>query len=99
MPGIVRVDQDKHAGHASPSPGAFHQTAYATGSSDTFCNSTAIVKIGDTTYCGDPASGGSGNVFINGIGVHRNGDGTDGHASWVPNSASSGSGNTFANGE
>jgi len=99
MPGIVRVDQDAHVGHDSPSPGPFHQTAYATGSENTFCNETAIVRIGDPTYCGDPASGGSGDVFVNGIPVHRQGDATAGHASWVPNSAASGSGNTFANGE
>jgi len=96
MPGIVRVDQDAHAGHASPSPGPFHQTSYAAGSPDTFCNGTSVVRIGDATYCGDPANAGSPTVFVNNIPVHRQGDATAGHASWVPNSAQTGSGNTFA---
>ena len=99
MPAIVRVDQDVHVGHASPTPGPFHQTPYATGSGNTFCNGTAIVRIGDTTYCGDPASAGSGSVFVNGIPIQRKGDATAGHASWVPNAASTGSPDTFADGE
>ena len=48
--------------------------------------------------CGDPATGGSGTVFVNGIGVHRKGDATGGHASFVPNASSSGSSNVFAGG-
>ena len=47
---------------------------------------------------GDPATGGSGTVFVNGIGVHRQGDGTGGHGSWVPNASASGSSNVFAGG-
>jgi uncharacterized Zn-binding protein involved in type VI secretion len=55
------------------------------------------VRIGDTTVCGDPADAGSANVFANNIAVHRKGDATGGHGSWVPNSAKTGSDNVFAN--
>jgi uncharacterized Zn-binding protein involved in type VI secretion len=97
MPGIVRKTQDHHIGHASPSPNAFHQTAYAEGSPNTFVNGTAAVRIGDTTACGDPAIAGSPNIFINGIKVHRLGDGTAGHGSWVPNASTTSSTNVYAN--
>ena len=56
------------------------------------------MRIGDTTGCGDPATEGSPNVFVNGIKWHRLGDATGGHGSWVPNQAQSGSSNVFANG-
>ena len=54
--------------------------------------------MGDTTGCGDPAAAGSPNVFVNKIPVHRLGDATAGHGSFVPNSSASWSGNVFANG-
>ena len=76
MPGAVRVGQDVHVGHASPSPSPFHQTSYASGSPDVFTNNTAQVRIGDKTSCGDPAVGGSLNVWANDIPVHRLGDAT-----------------------
>ena len=98
MPEVTRVGLDKHIGHLSPTPNPFHQTAYATGSSNVFTNSAKTTRIGDTTACGDPATGGSGTVFVNGIGVHRKGDATGGHASFVPNASSSGSSNVFAGG-
>jgi hypothetical protein len=98
MPAVVRVGQDSHVGHASPTPNPFHKTSYASGSGDVFTNGSKTVRIGDTTGCGDPATGGSGTVFVNGIGVHRKGDGTGGHGSWVPNSAATGSGDVFADG-
>ena len=98
MPACVRSGLDVHVGHASPTPNPFHQTAYATGSSNVFTNSAKTTRIGDTTSCGDPATGGSGTVFVNGIGVHRKGDATGGHASFVPNASSSGSSNVFAGG-
>ena len=60
-------------------------------------NSAKVVRIGDVTGCGDPAAGGSPNVFANNIAVHRIGDATAGHGSWVPNASASGSGNVFAN--
>ena len=98
MPGIVRVGLDTHIGHASRTPNPFHRTPYITGSHNVFTNSAKTVRIGDITACGDPAVGGSGTVFVNGIGVHRQGDGTGGHGSWVPNASASGSPNVIAGG-
>ena len=98
MPGVVRVGLDAHVGHASPTPSGFHQTSYAVGSPNVYVNGAKVVRIGDTTACGDPASAGSPNVFVNNIAVHRLNDGTAGHGSWVPNMATTASGNVFANG-
>lgn len=98
MPASVRTNKDKHVGHPSPSPGPFHRTAYAQGSPDVYINSEKSVRIGDKTYCGDPAVAGSPNVFVNSIAMHRLGDATGGHQSWVPNRASTGSPDVFANG-
>ena len=101
MPGIVRSGLDNHSGHASPSPSPFHKTSYVGGSSNVFVNgANAIRGAGvDSTGCGDPAVGKSSTVFVNGTGVHRLGDGTGGHGSWVPNSAATSSTDVFANGE
>lgn len=96
MPRVCRVDVDLHVGHASPTPNPFHRTAYAQGSSDVKTNDQKTVRIGDKTYCGDPAKAGSGSVFVNGIPVHRLDDATGGHGSWVPNKASSGSPDVIA---
>ena len=98
MPGIVRKNTDSHVGHASPTPNPFHQTAYATAAEKVFVNGAEAVRITDTTGCGDPASEGSSDVFAEGLGVHRIGDATSGHGSWVANSAATGSGNVKANG-
>lgn len=98
MPAVTRVGLDKHIGHASPTPNPFHQTAYAVGSPNVFTNNAKTVRIGDTTSCGDPATGGSSTVFVNNKGVHRLGDSTGGHGSWVPNASASGSSNVFAGG-
>lgn len=99
MPGIVRKYQDKHVGHASPTPNPFHQTFYAEGSSNVHVNSTGAVRVNDSTFCTDKAVVGSPNVFINNKPVHRKGDSTSGHQSWKPNSALTASGNVFANGD
>ena len=93
---VTRVGLDKHIGHLSPTPNPFHQTAYAEGSPDVFTNGAKTVRIGDTTVCTDPATGGSSTVFVNGKGVHRKTDATGGHASFVPNASNSGSGDVFA---
>jgi|TARA_R110001592_G_scaffold86120_1_gene254186 uncharacterized Zn-binding protein involved in type VI secretion len=93
---VTRVGLDKHIGHLSPTPNPFHQTAYAEGSPDVFTNGAKTVRIGDKTSCTDPATGGSSTVFVNGKGVHRKGDATGGHASFVPNASNSGSGDVFA---
>ena len=95
---VTRVGLDSHIGHASPTPNPFHRTSYASGSPDVFANGAAVVRVGDTTGCGDPATGGSSTVKANGRSVHRRGDGTGGHGSWVPNASSSGSSNDFAGG-
>ena len=93
---VTRVGLDKHIGHLSPTPNPFHQTAYATGSPDVFTNGAKTVRITDTTSCGDPASAGSATVFVNSLKVHRKGDATGGHGSWVPNASASGSPNVKA---
>ena len=98
MPEVTRVGTDTHVGHASPTPSPFHQTAYASGSPDVFTNGAKTVRIGDSTSCGDPATGGSATVKVNGIGIHRKGDATGGHGSFVPNSSASGSANVIAGG-
>ena len=96
MPEVTRVGVDSHIGHASPTPNPFHQTPYASGSPDVFTNGAKTVRIGDSTGCGDPATGGSSTVKVNGIGVHRKGDATGGHGSCVGNASASGSANVIA---
>ena len=98
MTGIVRVELDKHIGHASTTPNPFHQTPYKTGSPNVFTNAKNTVRIGDELECGDLAEGGSSNVFINNIAVHRINDATTGHDSWPANAAATGSPNVIANG-
>jgi len=98
MPEVTRVGTDSHIGHASPTPNPFHQTPYASGSSNVFTNGAKTVRIGDSTGCGDSATGGSSTVKVNGIGVHRKGDSTGGHGSWVGNASASGSANVIAGG-
>lgn len=97
MPGQVRRIQDVHIGHASFTPNPFHQTRYATASPNVMVNKTGAVRIGDITFCTDPAVQGSPNVFVNKIKTHRVGDATGGHQSWVPNAALTGSPNVFVN--
>ena len=97
MPGVVRTNKDKHIGHPSRTPNAFHQTPYATGSSNVFANSEKAVRIGDKTYCTDVAAAGSPNVFVNSIKWHRFDDATGGHSTWIPNKAQTGSTDIFAN--
>ena len=98
VPGVVRMNVDRHVGHASVTPNPFHQTNYVEGSSDVFVNGSGVVRKGDKTACGDPAVGTSPNVKVNGILVHRLNDATGGHGSWVPNSATTSSGDVIANG-
>ena len=96
MPAVIRSGLDSHAGHASPTPNPFHQTAYTGGSPNVSINGAASIRVGDTTSCGDPAVAGSSTVFVNSIAIHRNGDATGGHGSWVANSATGGSSNVNA---
>lgn len=98
MPGIVR-EEDVHIGHASPSPNPFHQTQYVPNLNQTvYVNGRLAIVKGDQTACGDPAVGSSPNVYIGNVLVHRLGDSTGGHGSWVPNSAATSSENVFSNG-
>jgi uncharacterized Zn-binding protein involved in type VI secretion len=97
MPGAIRRIQDRHIGHASPSPNPFHSTNYATGSPNVMINNTGSVRVGDITFCTDGAAVGSPNVFVNGLKMHREGDATTGHGSWVPNQAATGSANVRCN--
>tara|TARA_B100001057_G_scaffold500838_1_gene618207 strand:+ start:336 stop:635 length:300 start_codon:yes stop_codon:yes gene_type:complete len=95
---VTRVGLDLHIGHASPTPNPFHRTVYATGSPNVITNGALTTRVGDVTECNDPAVAGSGTVFVNGKNIHRQGDATGGHGSWVPNASSSGSPNVFAGG-
>ena len=97
MPGIARAGVDSHAGHASRTPNPFHATPYTTaGQSMVTVNGSLAVVVGGMTACGDPAVSGSAKVKAGGLPVHRIGDGTGGHGSWLPNVCASGSGNVIA---
>lgn len=97
MTGQVRRFQDLHVGHASPTPNPFHQTRYAEGSPNVIVNGTGAVRIGDETFCTDPAAEGSPNVIVNNIKTHRRLDATGGHQTWVPNAALTASTNVIIN--
>jgi uncharacterized Zn-binding protein involved in type VI secretion len=100
MPGIVRVNEDTHIGHASPTPNPFHRTSYKDANQSTvYVNGELAVVVGGKTACKDPAVGSSPNVYCEGILVHRKDDATGGHTSWKPNKAATGSETVFANGE
>lgn len=104
MPQVVRKGSDSHIGHASPTPNPFHKTSYSASGQ----NPIKVYAMGDAvvlgagqggTSCGDPAMGMSSKVFVQGIGVHRKGDATGGHGSWVPNSAATGAPKVYADGD
>lgn len=100
MPGVVRVDLDKHNGHASPTPSPFHRSAYKNANqSKVYAHGKLVVVKGGSTTCGDPADGASEKVFAMGIGVHRKTDATSGHGSFVPNAAATGSNKVYADGD
>lgn len=97
MPEVVRAGSDSHIGHASPTPNPKHKTAYvASLNSKVYAEGDLVIVAGDKTGCGDPAVGRSTKVFVGTIGVHRKGDATGGHGSWVPNAAASGSSKVWA---
>jgi uncharacterized Zn-binding protein involved in type VI secretion len=92
MPEVVRAGSDSHIGHFSLTPNPFHKTSYvAGGNSKVYVEGDLAIVDGDSTGCGDPVVGKSSKVFVMGRGVHRKGDATGGHGSWVPNSAATGS--------
>ena len=96
MPAVTRVGLDSHVGHASPTPNPFHQTAYTGGSPNVSINSKPSIRVDDSTSCGDPATEGSSTVKVNSKKIHREGDATGGHGSFVPNAAATGSSNVNA---
>lgn len=99
MPGIVRKGLDIHIGHASPTPNPFHRTDYTNpNQSHVNVDGGLAVVVGGNTGCGDPAVAGSSKVTIEGKPVHRKGDATGGHGSWVANAAKSGSTKVSAGG-
>lgn len=86
----MTVRGHQHVGHASPTPNPFHKTSYQAGQDKVFGGGREVIRIGDTTSCGDPAVGGSTKVRAVGSFVHRFGDATGGHGSWVPNASAGG---------
>lgn len=96
MPGAVR-EVDSHVGHASATPNPFHKTKYVSGQSTVFANKSLIIRVTDKTSCGDPAVGKSPNVYAEGKLIHRLGDATGGHGSWVPNQSATASGDVIIN--
>lgn len=98
MPQVVRANADSHIGHASPTPNPFHKTNYTNAAQGkVYAESNLVVVDGGSTGCGDPVSGKSGKVFAESKGVHRKGDATSGHGSWVGNAAATGSSKVWAN--
>jgi len=99
MPAVCRVGVDSHIGHASVTPNPFHASSYtSTPQTKVTVEGSLAVVVGGSTGCGDGAVGGSSKVNIQGSPVHRVGDGTSGHGSWLPNAAASGSPKVIAGG-
>lgn len=92
MPAAARKGIDTHIGHASTTFNPFHKTPYTSaGQTSVFGQGGfLVVAPGGRTACGDGAVTGSSLVHINGKPVHRVGDATSGHGSWVPNACASG---------
>lgn len=99
MPSVIRTGIDSHIGHASPTPNPFHKTKYVVaGQNKVSAEGGLVVTNAGSTACGDNAVGGSSKVTAGGNPVHRTGDATSGHGSWVANAASSGSTKVTAGG-
>ena len=96
MPGAVRQG-DAHVGHASGTPNPFHRTTYVSGQSTVYVNGRLVIRKTDKTSCGDPAFGCSGNVYAEEKPIHRLGDSTSGHGTWVPNAAAQASSDVIVN--
>lgn len=86
----ITTSAHSHVGHASPTPNPFHRSSYVAGQDKVNAGGNPVIRIGDSTGCGDPAVGGSSKVKAVGSFVHRFGDATGGHGSWVPNSSGGG---------
>jgi hypothetical protein len=97
MPGVVRQNVDSHQGHASGTPSPFHKTKYASAAQGkVYAEGNLVIVSGGKTACGDPTASVSGKVFAEGKGIHRQGDSTGGHGSWVASKAETGSSKVFA---
>jgi hypothetical protein len=95
--GVVRKGLDSHVGHASTTANPFHKTSYANAAqSKVYSDSALVIVSGGKTACGDPTASVSGKVFAEGKGIHRQGDSTGGHGSWVASKAETGSSKVFA---
>ena len=97
MPGIARKGVDTHIGHASKTPNPFHKTPYVVaGQIKVKVNGSLAVTTGGSTACGDDAVGGSAKVRAGGFPVHRIGDATSGHETFLANACATGSSNVIA---
>jgi uncharacterized Zn-binding protein involved in type VI secretion len=101
MPAVLR-ETDLHIGHAAPCA-PFHRTQYnATHNETVYIDGLLAIVYGDFTACGDPTVGKSSTVFVNDLGVHREGDSTAGHGTdpcgsdWVPNAGGPTSSSVYA---
>ena len=99
MPSVIRKGIDSHIGHFSTTPNPSHKTKYVVaGQSKVSAEGGLVVTTGGSTACGDDAAAGSSKVTAGGYAVHRTGDATSGHGSWIPNKADSGSTKVTAGG-
>ena len=87
-----------HIGHVSPTPNPAHRTYYKASQTNVKVEGFDVITAGDATACGDQVVGVSTKVFVGGKGVHRKGDATGSHGSWVANASSEGSSKVNAGG-
>ncbi len=99
MPAVIRAGIDSHIGHFSTTPNPSHKTKYVVaGQGKVTAEGGLAVTTGGSTACGDNAVGGSSKVTAGGYAVHRTGDATSGHGSWIANAADTGSPKVTAGG-
>lgn len=94
----VCTTDDKHFGHASPTPNPYHQTKYVASQTGVTAMGSPMITQGDATACGDPVVGFSTLVTVGGKGVHRQFDATGGHGTWIANAAATGRSSVKAGG-
>ena len=94
----VSTTAHRHVGHASRTPNPEHRTYYKASQAKVKVEDRNVIRAGDETVCGDPVVGVSTKVFVGGKGVHRKGDATGGHETFVANASSEGSSKVNAGG-
>jgi len=94
----VSTTAHRHVGHASATPNPSHRAYYKASQTNVKAEGFDVIRAGDATACGDPVVGVSSKVFVGGKGVHRKGDATGSHGSWVANASSEGSSKVNAGG-